>query len=981
MFLAVISSFSLPNISLAADYQVAIFPALASWTVANSDTNEFVMKQPQLDLNGWDPSYLPFTSSFTQDKDTIIYSDDSAGFYRGKQYMFLANKNNLVFDLNDSTLRVLIETDRYPSAPETWPVGIQVEQGSQIRFTGESQSALQFKTHGMRFAYVAPEAHLGISAGDVWFQFATDVGNPGYLLQIQGKSDGGSKVGSVSINAVNDIVLLADTELTGKIPYVIQSSGSLALDAKRIFIGVENTDHSIAGDQLNRLLSLGGQALIGSESTELIALNGARVGLEITPNIDEFILKTNNLQIIGDGHQNSKAVVIEGNLQNPESFYAKDAYIADVSTGIQINGGAATMKFGNLWNLAAGNSLKVESGDLILSVGDTALFKHEIYANDGNLTFDGANYVVDDIIYLTKGSRLSGTAKILQVKQIVANNCSFVNLPATSFIVGTNEKNLDYALSISEGSTVNLNANKSSNTIVQIENDVQVSDRGVFNANFTNSNSYVIGTVRNLNENMDSQKVSMSFENGAFWRVTSANNQAVDLSLNSANIYLNQTAEGEHKKLTRDNSVELTLSKLSGENGVFYMSTSLEDVYGDSIKIEEGSGKHQLMLASSGSEPKNEALSRALVTEINGSLELSLANEGGKVDLGNYVYDLISRQTDSATEWFLSNNSLEPEPNPEPDPTPEPQPELSPSATAVLALAGSGSQTTQFLYGLSDLRKRMGDLRYGASDGLYASIRGGKDRISGFSSTSYKNEYAALSIGYDRRVNDNWILGFSFEAIEGEQTVKNNGYNADGENTTQSLKAYATWFNSIGCYADFVISINRFDQDISTHMLDGSKVKGDFNSYGYGASAEIGKKFTLSSDETWYVEPQTQLAYYRVQGKDFSLNNGMNVHQENAHSLTGRLGVAVGRTILESNGVGYQFSLRAGVNHEFLGDADIHVNGERFTTDSLGTRAYYGFGADWYLSDNVRLYGHIEREKGARFTSEINAKVGVKYHF
>ena len=71
---------------------------------------------------------------------------------------------------------------------------------------------------------------------------------------------------------------------------------------------------------------------------------------------------------------------------------------------------------------------------------------------------------------------------------------------------------------------------------------------------------------------------------------------------------------------------------------------------------------------------------------MQGSLELSLANDGGKVDLGNYVYDPVSRKTDAGTEWYLKDLSAVPE---EPD---SEESELSPSATAVLALAGRGQQ-------------------------------------------------------------------------------------------------------------------------------------------------------------------------------------------------------------------------------------------------------------------------------------------------
>lgn len=993
LFIAVISSFSLPSISSAADYQIEDFPALADWTIASSDG--FSKKKLQTKI-GWDgDEFLPYTSGFEITSDTLVYAD-STGIFSGASsqrtpYFFHGSKDGqqLAYNINNSTFRVIDETPMNPSAPATLATIIRLEKASTMSVFGSENSSLEVRGHGLRLAQIGLKSMLDVDVGNVWFQLDAEEKEPSYLLQISGSGKSGS--GTVNINASENIVFLLNGAFTGEVGYVVQNTGNLILDAKNIYFGIKNTN-ALADENANKLLVLEGyQEKIGNERTELIAFENGRVGIQIYKT-DEFVFKTKKLQIIGDGHKNSEAINIGGDVAALMDFQVGEAYFSNVATGITLeNWATAKMQFDQLWNMASSYSLDLNHADLELIVNTNGYFDKQVKADDGYLTINGGNYFVNDSIYLKNDSRLSGTAKVLQTKQIVAENRSLVSLPSTSVIVGTEEENLDYALSISSGATVNLNTDKSLDTTVQIGNDVQISDRGVLNANFTNANSYFIGTIRNPNESADSQKVSMSFENGAFWRATSANSQAVDLSLNNANIYLNQTTDGQTKELAQDNTVELTLAKLSGENGVFHMSTSVEGAYGDSIRIEEGSGKHQLLLTSSGAEPTEDALNRALVTETNGSMELSLANEGGQVDLGNYVYDLATRQTDSGTEWYLSDNSSNPEPDPDPTPdpdpkpdptpTPEPQPELSPSATAVLALAGSGSQTTQFLYSLSDLRKRMGDIRYGAADGLYASIRGGKDRVSGFASTSYKNEYGALSIGYDRKIDENWILGFSFEAIEGEQTVKSNGYRADGEDSTQSLKAYATWFNSIGCYADFVIGLNRFEQDISTHMLDGTKVKGDFNSYGYGVSAEVGKKFALGSDKTWFIEPQAQLAYYRVQGKDFSLSNGMSISQDNADSLTGRLGVVAGRTLLEPDGTGYQVSLKAGVNHEFLGDADIHVNEEKFTDDSLGTRAYYGLGADWYLSDNVRLYGHIEREKGARFTSEINAKVGVKYHF
>ena len=539
------------------------------------------------------------------------------------------------------------------------------------------------------------------------------------------------------------------------------------------------------------------------------------------------------------------------------------------------------------------------------------------------------------------------------------------NTPSGAF----GERAQAYALVASNGGSILVNPDHKKEAVIEIENDIAVGNEGNIEIAFNNSLSHFIGTVYQYEGG--SGETNLTFSDSAYWRTTKSNTNKVALTLDNSAVFLNQTVTGDTNSLTEENAITLSLTDLKGENGVFYLRTSLEEVYGDSVSIENATGQHKLMLSSSGTNPTKAATDRALVTQNEGDATFSLANANGVIDLGNYVYSLNSRTgSDGSTQWYLATDSANPDVE-----------QLSPSANAVLALAGSGSQTTQFLYSLSDLRKRMGDIRHGVSEGLYASLRGGKDRISGFASTSFKNEYAALSLGYDKKVNNNWILGLSFEAIEGDQTVKGGGYKAEGEDSTQSIKAYATWFNGIGCYADFVIGINRFDQDISTHMLDGQKVKGDYSSYGFGASTEVGKRFTLGADETWFIEPQAQLSYFQVHGKDFRLNNGMSVEQENADSLTGRLGVVVGRTLLDDSGHGVQFSARAGFNHEFLGDANIYVNKERFTDDSLGSRGYYGLGVDWYASDSVKVYGYIECEEGSHYTSEFNARVGVKYHF
>ena len=1012
------------------EYASENFPNPVEWTIDSSISEGFQKKD--LPLNAWGDANTPFYNGFDINSNTLIFADQNTHFYPYDKEEFFIYINpkietKLTFNLGNSTLRGIDETE------EGLESFISIREANQglITIEGDENSSLQFKGKTDDGIYVTGNSSVNVETGDIWLQIQTpsDSGYSVDHIQIFGGS-------SLKMDATKDLIIIADLREKGEIASLISNRGTLQLSAKRMYFGMMGTDATADGIDTNVVFDLsGGNVILGSDNTELIALNGGHVGLAALSNLDSLSLKTKKLQIIGDKFAGSNAIYIQSENKELFDFQANEAYLANVETGIINNNGAARLQFDRLWDLGSRRSLAVlYGGELELDVNDFAYFENyaEVYSG-GSLILNDGNFYFGTIVWLHEDCKLNGSAKSLTALYLDVENRSLVDLPSADLYLGSNSSSVPFAVMANTDSVINLNSQKSTERVVHIDNHIVAANGAQINANFLNANSHFIGTVLNSPEGSHTEasgKVNLEFANGAYWRVTDSSTQDVNLMLNKGVIYLDQTPTGETLSLTEGNAKTLTLSNLDGEGGIFYMRTSLQEAYGDSIHINNGSGNHQLMLASSGQEPTDAALNRALVTEIQGSLELSLANEGGKVDLGNYVYDLANRKTESGTEWYLKGISTDPEgpyepgtdpeepdnpgtdpdpdpgadpeepdnpgtdPDPDPgtdpeepdnpgtDPDPDPgDPELSPSATAVLALAGTGSQTTQFLYSLSDLRKRMGEVRYGVSDGLYASVRGGKDKIHGFASTSYKNEYGALSIGFDRRINNNLIAGFSFEAIKGEQDVKNNGYHAEGENTTQSLKAYATWFNDSGYYVDFVAAINHFDQDIRTHMLDGKRIKGDYDSYGYGISTEFGKTIYWGTDNSFFIEPQMQLSYFRVQGKDFSMSNGMRVEQDNADSLTGRLGLVLGHTVLNRHGTGYQISLRGGVNHEFLGDADIRVNNETFSDDSLGTRGYYGIGFDWYPSQKIKVYGHIEREKGSYYTSEINAKIGAKFQF
>ncbi|MFU0841801.1 MAG: hypothetical protein ACFWTZ_04225 [Burkholderia sp.] len=373
-----------------------------------------------------------------------------------------------------------------------------------------------------------------------------------------------------------------------------------------------------------------------------------------------------------------------------------------------------------------------------------------------------------------------------------------------------------------------------------------------------------------------------------------------------------------------------------------------------------------------------------------------LANEGGVVDIGNYVYRLSSRPSTyepefshlpfvNPQEWYLERVIETPE-EPEEPVVPE-EPVLSPSAETALLLTRAASQTALYLGQLDDLRKRLGDVRQqGEQNGAWVSFVRNRTHLSGYRGARLRNDAFRLNVGYDRKVTPDWLVGGYFHFTKGDQKARNSWNLSTGDSHSESFSLYATKLFDSGAYLDFVAGADRYHQTLRTHMLDGTPVKGRYNNWGMGLSVEAGHHFILGESKSWFAEPQVQLSYYRVKGDDFNLSNGMKIDQDSTDSLTGRAGLVFGRRSLDADGTFMgDFYLKAGLLYEFLGDQTLRLNGESFDLDGLGTRVYYGFGGERYLSrhgdESVKLYGQFERQEGNNFTQDFEFRLGLKYVF
>ena len=430
----------------------------------------------------------------------------------------------------------------------------------------------------------------------------------------------------------------------------------------------------------------------------------------------------------------------------------------------------------------------------------------------------------------------------------------------------------------------------------------------------------------------------------------------------------------------------------------------------DTVTIHEGNGTHGIYvnyLGAHDSEEPESFRNAWLVMDDSEKANFVLTNKDEAVDIGIYKYVLAKDTAESpvgekygtANYWYLKRAGTPVDPGSPDEPSQPSQPDtpLTPGADTVLSFAGS--QRYLHWADLQDLRKRLGEIRYGSQDGAWARGIAQKDLTDGENGASgLKQNYYGVNFGADHLVsvgeNRMWLVGGSFNLGRAKQKTRSSN---DGSGSTDryGVNAYLTWAANNGCYADLVLSADYFRQDITTRAND-VKQKGKYNTYGLGASIEIGKMFSSESRDLswgpWYrhtwIEPQLQLSYYWLSGEKYRLSNkGIRVHIKSEDSLIGRAGVVIGTKWNYGENYGsidkryVQAYVKGGVKHDFLGNYRVSLNDQIFSNKIGKTTGYYGFGADWQAGSNTRFYMQLEREKGSHYTKEYEISVGMKYQF
>ena len=522
------------------------------------------------------------------------------------------------------------------------------------------------------------------------------------------------------------------------------------------------------------------------------------------------------------------------------------------------------------------------------------------------------------------------------------------------------------------------------------------------NASYTGTNSSLTGDVTtagttvlefdnaslwNGNLTTTAGTADISLKNGSIWNGSSTGDGAggANISLENASLW-NVTADSEAGTLSMsDDSIvslagdahHLKVSSLEG-SGTFLMDLTYQDdavaTYRDGdgsdfLIADGGSGTYKLSLAPDSSVGTMTTDNKLYFASVAAGTSSFTEDESVEVTNTKKIYNtnlLVKKETDETeTEyagydnWYLTLDG-----------------DKDNTINDNGLVPGSAYSAAFALWRDDDtLLKRLGDLREGEEEGLWARFI--YKRLSRDGSDGFKGNYKTLQVGVDKEKtadDGSWYYGGALGYTWGDADYSG----GDGKQKVADLSIYATKVDQEGKYLDLVAKFGRIRSDYDTVLGD----SGEFTNWGSTISAEYGQKRVMENG--WIMEPQIQLAYNYLWGDDYTTKNGAKVEQDNADSLVGRLGIVMSREFMYKTARPSRVYVKASVLHDFLGDTASTIKDDiLFTdTDDLGdTWFILGAGTNLHLSDSSQFYFDVERNFNAKVEMKYRLNAGVRFRF
>lgn len=462
------------------------------------------------------------------------------------------------------------------------------------------------------------------------------------------------------------------------------------------------------------------------------------------------------------------------------------------------------------------------------------------------------------------------------------------------------------------------------------------------NINLTNKDSYLKGNIKkNGNPPEDEPKINtvnhmnLSLSNGATWTST-ANSFVNNLTLKN----------GGTVNLAGNAHTVSVLNDISSDNGVV-TTNSLDS----KVKVEENAN-HIKSLTVKGTGAMADAIAKDpsvakklanVVTDASGkSAATNVTTDEGEV-AGAYSGTVDANGNLSGS---LAKNSTN----------------ENISGLGVISLMTWRQEN-------NDLNKRLGELRDSKGQyGLWTRMSRGEAK---YNDLGIKNQYNYYQLGYDARISDDWILGGAVSYTDGESSFRD----GDGTNKHTGFAVYGSRLADDGSFIDIIAKYAHMKNEYDTYAGAGD---GDYSTNGFAFSAEYGKRFKGQND--FWIEPQAELTYGRVDSANFTTAKGVHVHQDSLDSLVGRLGFALGKDVK----AGHVY-VRASYLYDFKGDVNMYMDkdgaADSYDHDLGGGWWEFGVGTNLNLGHDTHFYFDVERTASGEVSTPWQWNAGIRYSF
>jgi len=280
----------------------------------------------------------------------------------------------------------------------------------------------------------------------------------------------------------------------------------------------------------------------------------------------------------------------------------------------------------------------------------------------------------------------------------------------------------------------------------------------------------------------------------------------------------------------------------------------------------------------------------------------------------------------------------------------------------------------------NSLLKRMGELRdVQGESGFWLRSYAGEQTVAS-DNRSMRQQYTAIQGGYDKRIEQKdgvWYLGGTLGYREDRNTF-NRGR---GNSSDFSLGAYGSWLGKKGHFVDIIARVGKFRSNYTSYLNNSANtaVDGNYESWGQSLSMEYGWRKQLKNK--WYLEPQAELTYSRLNGADYITSDGTNVHNDAANSLVARLGLAVGRHVGSTHYYG-----KVSVAREFSANSTITAfNGSLAPVvtqqDLKENWLEFTLGVTTVLNKKVNGYLEVTQTTGDKVRTPWQVNVGARWSF